>query len=86
MYFMEKKYYVAPYTAAYKTIKAAPIFQASTAHNNPETGDTTNLILNKAFWMGDTMDHILVNPNQMCEYDMTVQDKHFVESPIFIAT
>ena len=78
MYFMENKYYVAPYTDAYETIKAVPIVQAATSHNNPETGDTTILILNK--------DHTLVNPNQMCAYEMTVQDKHFVESPIFIAT
>ena len=36
--------------------------------------------------MGETMDRTLVNPNQLCVYGMTVQDKPFVEAPIFIAT
>ena len=36
--------------------------------------------------MGETMDHILVNPNQFHSYGMKVQEKPFAESPIFIAT
>ena len=36
--------------------------------------------------MGATMDHTLVNPNQLHAYGMTVQDNPFLEAPIFIVT
>ena len=36
--------------------------------------------------MGETMYHTLVKPNQFCVYGMIVQDDHFAEAPIFIAT
>ena len=35
--------------------------------------------------MGETMDHTLVNPNQLHAYGMTVQYNPFAEAPIFIA-
>ena len=35
--------------------------------------------------MGETMDHTLVNPNQLRAYGMTVQYNPFAETPIFIA-
>ena len=37
-----------PYTDTYDIIKAMTIIQAATAYDNPETGDTTILLLNKA--------------------------------------
>ena len=43
-------------------------------------------MLKEDIWMGETMDRTLVNPNQLRVYGMTVQDKPFVEAPIFIAT
>ena len=36
--------------------------------------------------MGETMNHTLMKPNQLRAYGMTVQDRSFVEAPIFIAT
>ena len=86
MNFMGNECDIAPYTDAYETIKSVPIVQAATAYDNPETGDTTILILKEAIWMGETMKHTLVNPNQMRVYGMTAQDNPFSEVPIFIAT
>ena len=63
MNFTGKEYDVAPYTDAYETINAVPIVHAATSYGNPETGETTILILNEAIWMGETMDHTLVKPN-----------------------
>ena len=34
----------------------------------------------------EAMFHTLVNPNQLCTYEMTVQDNPFSEAQIFIAT
>ena len=48
IHFMGKECDVAPYTDAYDIIKEVPIVQADTAYENPETGETTILILNKA--------------------------------------
>jgi hypothetical protein len=43
--------------------------------------------MNEAIWMGDkTMDHTLINPNQLWAFGLTVQDNPFSKAPIFIAT
>ena len=84
--FMGKECDVAPHTEAYETIEAVPIVQAATPNDNPETGESTILILNEAIWMGETTDHTLVNPNQLRSYGITVQDNPCSEAPIFIAT
>ena len=86
MHFMGKECDVAPYTDAYKTIKAVPIVHTSTSYDNSETGDTTILILNEAICMGETMDHTLGNPNKLHTYGIIVQYNPFAEAPIFIAT
>ena len=86
VHFTGKECDVASYTDVYKTIKSVPIVQADTAHNNLETGETTILILGEAIWMGETMYHTLVNPNQLRAYGMIVQDNPFAEAPIFIST
>ena len=67
-------------------LKACKICQAATAYDNPETGETTILILNEAIWMGDRMDHTLINLNQLWAYGLTVQYSPFSDSPIFIST
>ena len=79
---MGKECDVATYTDAYETILAVPIFQTATAYDNPDTGENTIIILNKAVWMGETVDHTLVKPNQLRVYGMTLQDNPFVEAPI----
>ena len=72
MHFTGKECDVAPYTDEYNTIKVVPLVHAATTYNNPETGDTLILILDKAIWMVKTMDHTLVNPNQLRAYGITV--------------
>ena len=72
MNFMGKECDVTPYTDTYEIIKAVPTVQAATAYNNTGTGETKIRILDKAIWMGETMDHTLVNPNQLRAYGMTV--------------
>ena len=86
MHFTGKECDVSPYTDTYEAIKSVPIVQAGTAYDNPETGETTILILNEVIWMGDKMDHTLVNPNQLRAYGLNVQDNPFSDSPIFIST
>ena len=86
MHFTGKECDITLYTDKYETIKVVTIVQAATEYENSETGETTILILNGMIRMGETMYHALVNTNQLRAYGMTVQDNHFLEAPIFIAT
>ncbi len=86
MYYTGKECDVSPYTEAHEAIRSVPIVQAATAYNNRDTGKTTILILNEAIWMGDQMEHTLINPNQLRAYGITLQDNPFDPAPIFIST
>ena len=44
------------------------------------------LVLHKALWMGNTLYHTLVNPNQLLHYRTRVQDNSMSESPLSIIT
>ena len=56
---------VSPYTDTYEYIKSVSIAKAGTAWTSPETGSTYILVFNEGLWMGDKMDHSLINPNQL---------------------
>ena len=56
---------VSTYTDTYDSIKSVPIAKAGTAWTSPESGTTIILVFNEGLWMGDKMEHTLVNPNQM---------------------
>ena len=86
MHYTGKECDVSPYTDAYEAIKSVPIVTAATAYDDPDTGETTILVLNEAIWMGDKMQHTLINPNQLRAYGVSVQDNPFSEAPILIAT
>ena len=61
-----------------------PIVQSATAYTSKHTGQIYFLILNEALWMGDQMDHILINPNQMQHYGIKVQDDPTSDEPLHI--
>jgi hypothetical protein len=86
MYYTGKECDVSLYTEAYEAIKSVPIVQAATVYDNKDIGETTILILNEAIWMGDQMEHTLINPNQLRAYGITAQDNPFDPAPIFIST
>jgi len=77
---------VAPYTDTYDSIKSVPIAKAGTAWTSPESGTTFILVFNEGLWMGDKMEHTLVNPNQMRLFGITVQDNPVCESPLYLTT
>ena len=59
---------VSPYADSYKPIVDAPIVTGATAVTSSQTGLTYILIFNEAIWMGNILDHCLLNPNQMRAY------------------
>ena len=65
---------VSPYTDTYKSITDVPIVTGATAWTCRHTGETFILVFHESLWMGDVMDHTLLNPNQLRHYGVTVQD------------
>ena len=75
---------VSPYTDEYEEIKNVPIALAATAWTSLELAKTFIIILHEGLWMKTTMDHILVNPNQLQHFGFTVQDNPYISSPLYI--
>ena len=55
-------------------IKDIPVATTATAYTDQETGQTYILIFNEALYFGSTMDHSLVNPNQIRASGISVSD------------
>ena len=77
---------VSPYRDDYDSIQNVPIVHAATAWQSKETGQTYILILNESIWMGDTMSHTLINPNQLRHFGTKVQDNPMSDQPLSIIT
>ena len=77
---------VAPYRDDYESISNVPIVHAATAWQSKETGQTYILVFNEALWMGNTMDHTLINPNQLRHHGTKVQDNPMSDHPLSIIT
>ena len=71
-----------PYSDTYDTITAVPVITGTTLWTSSQDGDEYILIFNETLWMGDTLQHTLVNPNQLRAYSTTVQDNPFASSPL----
>jgi hypothetical protein len=74
---------VKPYHRQYKSITGIPVVQAATAYDDPETGETYILVINQGLYFGDTLEHTLLNPNQMRTNGIIVDDvpKHLAPNP-----
>ena len=86
MHYTTRECDVSPYRDDYASIKNVPIVQAATAYQSPYTGQVYILILNEALWMGDSMKHTLINPNQLRHYGVKVQDNPCSNEPMHIMT
>ena len=81
-----KEYDVSPYRDDYESITNVPIVHAATAWQSHYTGQTYILVLNESPWMGDQIDHTLINPNQLRHAGTKVQDNPTSSMPISIIT
>ena len=65
-----------------------------TRHSTKRSGTFTNdvdgmaylLIFHESLWMGDKLDHTLVNPNQLRAYGVSIKDNPFDAKPLSITT
>ena len=86
IHFTERECNVSPYNVAYEPIKSVKIACAGKAWASPASGDTYILVFNKGLWMGDKMEHTLVNPNQMLHFGIKVKDNPYDDAPLYLMT
>jgi hypothetical protein len=77
---------VSPYTETYKAIKDVPIVTGATAWTCQHIGDTYILVFHESLWMGEMMDHTLINPNQLRLFGVQVQDNPYNGIQMHLAT
>ena len=77
---------VSPYREDYDSIPNVPIVHAATAWQSNDTGQTYILVFHEALWMGPSLEHSLINPNQLRHYGTRVQDDPTSPSPLSIIT
>ena len=73
---------VMPYSNTYDAITDVPVVTGATLWTSPHEGDEFILVFNEAIWMGNTLQHTLVNPNQLRAYSTTIQDNPFASTPL----
>ena len=77
---------VSPYSSEYKAVPNVPVVTGATVWTNPMDGTTYLLVFHESLWMGDKLDHTLVNPNQLRAYGVSIQDNPFDTKPLSITT
>ena len=66
----------------YDAIMDVPVVQGATLWTDQHTNEKYILIFNEALWMGDTLAHSLINPNQLRAFGMLVQDNPYHTDPL----
>ena len=77
---------ISPYRDDYDSIPNVPIKHAATAWQSHETGQTYILVFDEALRMGHSLEHLLINPNQLQHYGTKVQDDPTSLHPLSIIT
>ena len=75
---------VSPYTDEYDAITDIPVVRGATLWMDQHTNEEYILIFNEALWMGDTLAHSLINPNQLRAFGTLVQDNPYHMDPLGI--
>ena len=77
---------VSPYSDTYQAIKGVPIVSGATVWTCKFTGESFALVFHEALWMGDVLEHSLINPNQLRHYGIRVQDNPYHGDQMHIAS
>ena len=83
---MGKECEASPYSSQYEAVQNVPVVTGATVWTNAADGTAYLLIFHESLWMGDKLDHTLVNPNQLWAYGVSVQDNPFDAKPLSITT
>jgi len=72
--YTEKSCDIHPFSDDYEPMKQVPIAKVATAYDDPSTGETYILIFGQALYMGQSLDHTLICPNQARANGVVVDD------------
>jgi hypothetical protein len=88
MYYTNRACDVMPFSDSYDAWTDVPIVTACTAYQFPKMGQVYIFVLNKALWFGDEsgMDHTLLNPSQLRNYQIDVYDNPFDRTQTYTLT
>ena len=75
--YMGKECEVSPFSSEYEAVWNVPVVTGATVWTNPIDGTAYLLVFHESLWMGDKLDHTLVNPNQLQAYSVSTQDNPF---------
>ena len=81
-----KECQVSPYSKDYDAITNVPVVTGATVWTRQGDGQEFVVVFNEALWMGDRLDHTLLNQNQARHYGVTVQDNPYNKRPLQIET
>jgi len=70
----EKSCDVYPYSDKYDPISNVPIAKVATAYDHPVSGETFILVFGQALFMGDSLEHTLICPNQARSNGIIIDD------------
>ena len=73
---------VSPYSDEYEAISNVPVVHGATLWTDQNDNQGYILVFNEALWMGDSLPHSLINPNQLRAYGTLVQDNLFSRDPL----
>lgn len=65
---------VQPFSDTYSPMEDVPVVTGVTAYDDENTGFTYLLEFNQCLWMGDQLDHSLINPNQVRSHGLSLCD------------
>ena len=74
------------HSSQYEAVRNVPIVTGATVWTNAVDGTAYLLIFHESLWMGDKLDHTLVNLNQLRAYGINVQDNPLDAKPLSITT
>ena len=67
-------------------VQNIPVVTGAMVWTNAADGTAYLLIFHESLWMGDKLDHTLVNPNQLRAYGVSIQDNPFDAKSLSITT
>ena len=71
-------------TDAYEAIRDVAVVTGATVWTHPLDGQEYVLVFHKALWMGEMMDHTLINPNHLWAHGTFVQENPSATRPLAI--
>ena len=84
MNYVGKECDVTAYRDDYEAITGVRVANIATAWQSPQSGQLYIFLFNKVLWMGDSIDHSLINPNQLRHFGVMMQDDPASSCPLSI--